>query len=623
MTEHLKKQWPNSVLFGLLILTMLINGCTADNNIEPNKSQEQSAHESTLNNPITTYSNIKNDVFLTRWTLLEPVQLGSTKNDLTATYNHEPIAINDLWDSIQAGKVALQGELHTWKSIHSNFSYIHLDRYLEPKNFAYSYAAAEIESDKKANGYFGVGSNAALKIWLNGEVIHESPASTEITPDQYLVPYNLKKGENKLIIKLLRADKGWTFLFRPLSKPAANNAFVSLSPTLSNEGIDRFLQGGIDIDAKNNLGLTAFHIATRAGDTKRQSTLIERGADKKLTAPSSIEQISNYFDNLYYQGSSGFSYLIAQNGKVLTKGGRGLAGLAANTPNDTQTKFFVGSITKQFTAVSILQLQEKNLLSLEDPLTKYFPSLSKAKSVTLRHMMNHTSGLFEPDGSQPPLNRPIEPRGFIKLLKNQDLYFTPGEQWRYSNAAYVVLALIVEKVSGLSFDEYLKTNIFMPLSMDHSEMYNSNHTVTNLAVGYAVVDEKMVKALDSSESSSHGNWNGATGLISTVEDLFIWNEAFHKGKILSDDAYTEATSATEFSNGFKPYVEYGFGVAIENIVGHTSLGHSGELPGFHAELLWLPKEKFTLIFLANTNRWELKYKTRTAEKVIGVMLSDK
>ena len=158
--------------------------------------------------------------------------------------------------------------------------------------------------------------------------------------------------------------------------------------------------------------------------------------------------------------------------------------------------------------------------------------------------------------------------------------------------------------------------------MENSDIYSSSRPVTNGATGYAVVDEQTVKALDTSVSSLHGNWTGASGLLSTAEDLFIWSEAFHNGHVLSDKAYTEATSATVFPNGFKPYVDYGFGIAIENIAGHKTLGHAGELPGFHAELLHLPKEKFTVVFLANTNRWELKYKARTAEKVIQVMLDD-
>ncbi|WP_041522220.1 serine hydrolase domain-containing protein [Gilvimarinus agarilyticus] len=622
MTGQLKDLQTNRGFFWLLLSVLLASACTYDDEPQPRKHQGKSTPESPLESPVTNYNNIKDDVFLTRWTLLEPVQLGSTEKDLEAAHSQELIKVNDLWGSIKTGKISLNSEPRNWKSIHSGFSYIHLDRYLEPTTFAYTYAAAEIESDKKAKGYFGVGSNAALKIWLNGEIIHKSAIGTGISPDQYLVPYNLKKGANQLIIKVLREDKGWSFLFRPLSEIAADNAFVNLSPSLPYDELDKFLQSGFDIDARNNLGLTSFNIANRSGDTERQNALIERGANTKITAPDTAVQISNYFDSLYYRGSSGFSYLIAQNGKVLAKGGRGLANVAAHMPNDTETKFQVGSITKQFTAASILQLKEKNLLSLNDPLTKYFPSLSKTTSVTLRHMLNHTSGLFEPDGSKSPFSQPIEPTDLIKTLENQDLYFKPGEQWRYSNAAYVTLAMIVEKVSDLSFGEYVKANIFLPLGMENSEIYRSNQPVTNGATGYAVVDERTVKALDQNVSGLHGNWTGATGLISTAEDLFIWNEDLHNGHVLSDKAYTEATSATVFPNGFTPHVEYGFGIAIENIAGHKALGHAGELPGFHAELLHLPKEKFTVIFLANTNRWELKYKARTAEKVIQVMLDD-
>jgi CubicO group peptidase (beta-lactamase class C family) len=622
MTGQLKDLQTNRGFFWLLLSVLLASACTYDDEPQPRKHQGQSTPEPPLESPVTNYNNIKDDVFLTRWTLLEPVQLGSTEKDLEAAHSQELIKVNDLWGSIKTGKISLNSEPRNWKSIHSGFSYIHLDRYLEPTTFAYTYAAAEIESDKKAKGYFGVGSNATLKIWLNGEIIHKSAISTGISPDQYLVPYNLKKGANQLIIKVLREDKGWSFLFRPLSETAADNAFVNLSPSLPYDELDKFLQSGFDIDARNNLGLTSFNIANRSGDTERQNALIERGANTKITAPDTAVQISNYFDSLYYRGSSGFSYLIAQNGKVLAKGGRGLANVAENTSNDTQTKFHVGSITKQFTAASILQLQDKSLLSLNDPLTKYFPSLSKTKPVTLKHMMNHTSGLFEPDASKALFSQHLESHDFIKALENQDLYFKPGEQWRYSNSAYVVLALIIEKVSGLSFDQYLKTNIFSPLGMKDSTIYNNNRPLTHAATGYAVVDEKTVKALDPGVSSLHGNWNGATGLISTVDDLFIWNEALHSGNVLSDKAYSETITATVLPKGFKPPVEYGFGIAVERIAGFAALGHAGEAPGFHAELLWLPNEKITFVFLANTNRWELKYKARTAEKIIQVVLGE-
>lgn len=341
-------------------------------------------------------------------------------------------------------------------------------------------------------------------------------------------------------------------------------------------------------------------------------------ADLKTRTDYNATQVTEYFQSLSDPFLPGFSYLIAKDGKVIAQGSVGLADVEKGIANSTTTKFRAASITKQFTAVSILQLAEKELLSLDDPITNYFPDFPNGQKITIRHLLNHTSGIWEHQKDEEfpfPLDQAVDPDVHMQYIKKHDLYFEPGEKWAYCSNGYFMLGLIVEKVSKMPLAAYMQENIFDPLGMKNSGLYDNHTDYPNSAIGYAIKDGKPEKEINVNMTT----WNGAAALYTTVNDLFIWNEALHTGKVLKDSSYKEATTPHKFTNGFVPFVGYGFGFGIEAISGKPTIGHPGQLRGFHSDILRLPEDNITYIFLSNVNNGQLKKQGRVSEKVIEIM----
>lgn len=364
--------------------------------------------------------------------------------------------------------------------------------------------------------------------------------------------------------------------------------------------------------------ITAF-ISSCASSPIQQTA--NRAASIETKEKYHAADIEAYLKTLTDNNLPGFSYLIAKDGLIIAKGGLGLADIESRALNDTNTIFRTASITKQFTAVSILQLADEKKLRLDDPLEKYFPELPNAKKITIRNLLNHTSGIWQQERDEDfpfPIEQEVPVNLHISYIQKNKPYFEPGEKWGYSGNGYFILGLIVEKVTNVSLETYMRSKIFEPLGMKNSGLAGSTTQYQNSAQGYGIENGKPYKEKDTNMAT----YKGAAALYSTVEDLFIWNEALHSGKVLSKKAYQEMISPYQFTNGFVPFVGYGFGLGIEDIAGHPTIGHPGQLYGFHADILRLPDDNITYIFLSNVNNNQLKSGGKIAEKIIEVLYKD-
>lgn len=329
-------------------------------------------------------------------------------------------------------------------------------------------------------------------------------------------------------------------------------------------------------------------------------------------------EIEEYLESLADKNSPGFSYLISKDGLVIAKGGVGFADVENKISNDTSTIFKAASITKQFTAVSVLLLVEQGKLTLDDKLEMYFPELPNAKNISIRNLHNHTSGMWEQQKDEDfpfPVETEVPSSVHLSYIQKNKPYFEPGEKWSYCSNGYFVLGLIIEKVAGISLETYMKNKIFEPLGMKNSGLRGNNTQYANSAIGYGMSEGKPYKEKDSNMAT----YNGAAALYSTVEDLFIWNEALHNGKLLSEKSYKEMISPHIFKNGFVPFVAYGLGLGIEDVAGHPTIGHLGRMYGFHSDILRIPDDNINYIFLSNVNINQLKVNGRIAEKVIEML----
>ena len=301
--------------------------------------------------------------------------------------------------------------------------------------------------------------------------------------------------------------------------------------------------------------------------------------------------------------------LVGIDGKIVFEKAYGLADEEWAVPNTPKTKFRIASLTKQFTAVCILLLQERGLLHVQDPVLKYLPDLPAAwKEVTVHQLLTHTSGVPNPDygGKQYANMQRIgaTPGELVALVANQPLDFNPGTKWNYSNTGYIVLGMLIEKLSGQSYADFLKSNIFQPLGMTDSGYDRAPEILRARASGYDINNGHLTNPdfIDMSVPFSAG------GIYSTVEDMFRWNEALaHPGKLLSADSLRQMF--TEYPEAANQGQHYGYGVVISRQkFGKLLYYHGGGVEGFSSIIQRYPEERLCIVVLSNLatyKPWEL------------------
>ena len=287
------------------------------------------------------------------------------------------------------------------------------------------------------------------------------------------------------------------------------------------------------------------------------------------------------------------SVLVAKDGVVLLREGFGAANREWDIPNAPDTKFRLGSITKQFTGVAIMQLVEAGKLSVDDPISKYYADAPAAWSkITIKHLLTHTSGIpsytaipgfFDKDG-----RLPLKPAEIVKLTQDKPLEFEPGSKYAYDNTGYVLLGYVIEKVSGQTYADYVSQHLFQPLGLKNT--------------GYDVTSQVLAKRASGYSPAKGGGWENADyldmslpyaagSLYSTVDDLLAWDRALTDGKLL-----TEASRKalwTDYGN------KYGYGWAVSDQSGHSRISHGGGIHGFSTALNRYPNDGLVTIVLSN------------------------
>lgn len=302
-----------------------------------------------------------------------------------------------------------------------------------------------------------------------------------------------------------------------------------------------------------------------------------------------MEQIVQSYLPKQFMGS----VLVAQDGKILLDKGYGFANLEWQVPNTPITKFRLGSITKQFTAASILLLEERGKLKVEDPVKKYMPDAPAAwDKVTIFHLLTHTSGIPSftdfPDYESKEAQT-MTPQQLVDWFKDKPLEFEPGTKWNYSNSGYVLLGYLIEKISSQSYADFVQQNIFTPLGMKDSGYDSNSALIEHRASGYS-------RGKDGPENAGFINMSiplSAGSLYSTTEDLLRWEEGLFGGKVLKPESLAKMTT---------PFKEdYAFGLSVSTHNGHKMISHSGGIEGFNTSLAYYPDDKLVVAVLANLN----------------------
>lgn len=326
------------------------------------------------------------------------------------------------------------------------------------------------------------------------------------------------------------------------------------------------------------------------------------GTPAKASGDSSAE-IDAIFRDYDRADAPGASVIVIRKGKVLFKKSYGLADPEKKAKSNNQTNYRLASCTKQFTAMAIMILVERKKLSYDSRLTDFFPDFpAYGKDVTVRHLLNHTSGVIAYEDVMPDSTTiPLTDNDVLRMMTQQDhTYFPSGTQYRYSNSGYVLLGLIVEKASGMSFADFLQKNIFKPLHMDHTVLYRrDDHSDRRRAYGYSQQGDAFVNTDESLTSSTLGDGR----VYSSVDDLYKWDQALYSTRLVSaqtlEQAFTPSAKVDETSG-------YGFGWFIDNKRSPRVIWHSGNTSGFTSRIHRVPEQKFSIIVLTNRSNAPLE-----------------
>jgi len=313
------------------------------------------------------------------------------------------------------------------------------------------------------------------------------------------------------------------------------------------------------------------------------------------STPSLVDiatQIDAYLRELTERGQFRGAVLVAAQDRILVARGYGLANVERDLPNTAQTRFRIASITKPFTALAIMQLQAAGKLAVDQSVCAYLPDCPRAwQPITLHHLLTHTAGIpnytdFR-DFAQLELS-PVTPTQLAARFRNLPLDFAPGTAFRYGNSNYVVLGLVIEAVSGQSYADYLRDNIFLPASMINSGYDSGDASALNGTVGYLGPGAERSIPIDTSNLYSAG------GLYSTVEDLYRFVIALNNGQLLPSSALVQMY--TPVRN------DYGYGWKIEMRNGRRVIYHPGFMSGAVTHLAYYPEKGHVVIVLSNMER---------------------
>lgn len=324
---------------------------------------------------------------------------------------------------------------------------------------------------------------------------------------------------------------------------------------------------------------------------------VKGGADVK----SQVDALMSAYDG----NGPGASVLVLRDGKPVVRHSYGLANVEERIAATSATNYRLASVTKQFTAASILLLAEDGKLQLDDSMRKWLPTLPEvADAMTIRHVLSHMSGLVDYEDVIPAaMTAQLHDADVLKILESQNrTYFAPGSGYRYSNSGYSLLTLIVGKASGRDFASFLRERIFAPLGMNNTVAYEEGiSTVTDRAYGYSAAYGSWMRTDQSQTSAVLGDG----GIYSSIDDMAKWDAALYDERLLRAEsrklAFTPATPTDD------PTVEYGMGWRI---TGET-LWHSGETMGFRNVIVRYPQRHLTIVVLTNRNDPE-PYKTALA-----------
>jgi len=336
-----------------------------------------------------------------------------------------------------------------------------------------------------------------------------------------------------------------------------------------------------------------------------------------------MKSLTDKVDELFAEwdkpDSPGCALGIIKNGKLIHKRGYGMANLEHDVPISSKTVFQLNSTSKQFTAASMVLLEEQGKISLGDDARKYLPEMPEYESpITIRHLIHHTSGirdyleLMEMAGKSEH-DYFTDDEAVEMLARQKELNFKPGDEYLYSNSGYFLMSVIVKRASGKSLREFAEENIFKPLGMKNTH-FHDDHTVIvkNRAAGYSPREDGGYRV-----NMTTLDMVGDGGVFTTVEDLLLWDQNFYHNKLGGRDLVNQLLTPGTLNSGEK--LSYAFGLGVGTYMGLKMISHAGAFAGFRSQMIRFPEQSFSVICLANLSTIN---PTKLCKQVADLYLSD-
>ena len=322
-----------------------------------------------------------------------------------------------------------------------------------------------------------------------------------------------------------------------------------------------------------------------------------------------LRQIDSLLKTIYKNDEPGASIVILQKEKPFFKKSYGIGDLDTREKISSETNFNIASLTKQFTAMAILQLADRKKLSLQDHLSKFFPGLNKnvANKVTIRHLLTHSSGIVDHyDYTETKAIRHAHNADVLNAIKNIDsFYFDPGTSYRYSNTAFCLLALVIEKLSGMNYSAYMKKNIFSPLGMTNTTVWSENAKIISEATGYEVDSATTTFKRSGADENIFFSTEGDGGIYTSIDDYLKWINALQSGKIFSRTSIRLARWP-QFPINKEKKLSYGYGWFIDESSSPYKVYHSGSNGGFRTFCFTIPDEGYVIVVFSNRTGIDLE-----------------
>ncbi len=359
-----------------------------------------------------------------------------------------------------------------------------------------------------------------------------------------------------------------------------------------------------------SLFLVSFLLLTGCPGQSKQDKKISKTLDELIT-------------NRLKWIAPGCVVLVAKNDKLIYKKAFGQANTELKIPMQADMLFRIGSMTKQFTAIAVLQLVKEGKISLRDSIQKYirdFPS--KGYTITIENLLTQTSGIkdYLSEISNPSKQKErYTPRDGVDYIKDAPLNFKPGSYYRYSNSNYYLLGYIIEMVTGETYEKYLRENVLNKADLKNTFYIGEENNVLNMAQGYSKFDGKIEKANLQSVDILYS----AGGLISNIDDIYKWHEALYSQKLVTKGTLEKATTPYKFPDS--TFSQYAFGWFIKSLDGNKTIEHSGSTDGFQSDEIYLPDENVFVVALYNSYEANMDWQLLTndiARIAIGKPIND-